>query len=228
MDWLNNPWVVGIGGGILSGLLVTALSRFVFSRRERREYLQKIQSADREIIYALRPGISEEHFPDQNVVESLVNATARKYAVDKEDLLSPPQIGEELVKEIMDSSFIAASTKQQYCKQLEPLTQTSVDLGTERGGVSEDRRAPLAEYRSRMVWMTSVMVGATTTMTTMVYVISRGFANDSNQSLALVLPAAGALLATLMAAVLTLLRERLGLRRDGTAHENSGKGSEIE
>ena len=33
LDWLNNPWIVGIGGGTLSGLLVTFVSRKVLSRR---------------------------------------------------------------------------------------------------------------------------------------------------------------------------------------------------
>ena len=112
MDWLNNPWVIGIGGGILSGLLVTLISRVVLSRRDSDEYTQKLQSANREIVYALRPGVSEGYVPDRQVVTFLINATARKYSVDTGDLLDPAAIGEELAKEIMDSSFISASTKQ--------------------------------------------------------------------------------------------------------------------
>lgn len=59
MDILNNAWVVGIGGGILSGLIVTVITRYLFSKKENSEYMQKVSSVNREIIYALRPGISE-------------------------------------------------------------------------------------------------------------------------------------------------------------------------
>jgi len=122
MEWLNGPWVVGIGGGILSGILVSVIFRLLFSGRDSREYVQKLQSANREIIYALRPGIAEGHVPDRQAVQSLISATARKYAIDKNDLYDPTQIGEELTKEITDSSFISANTKQEYCNQLDSLS----------------------------------------------------------------------------------------------------------
>jgi len=91
MEWLNNPWVVGIGGSVLGGLLVTVVSRALLSRRDRREYVQRLLSANREVIYAIRPGISEEHIADRRVVELLISATARKYTVDKADLQDPTQ-----------------------------------------------------------------------------------------------------------------------------------------
>ena len=49
-DWLNNTWVVGILGGVLSGFIVNYLSRIFLSKRENREYLQKVFSANREVI----------------------------------------------------------------------------------------------------------------------------------------------------------------------------------
>lgn len=33
-EWLNNPRVIGINGGVLSGLLVAAISRYLLSKRE--------------------------------------------------------------------------------------------------------------------------------------------------------------------------------------------------
>ena len=89
MNFLNNAWVIGIGGGVLSGFFVTVFSRMILSRRDRGEYVQKLQSANREIIYALRPGISEGHVPNRQVVVLLINATARKYGVDIGDLVDP-------------------------------------------------------------------------------------------------------------------------------------------
>ena len=59
MELFNNPWFVGIGGGILSGLIVAYISRLIFSRRDNREYAQKVSQANHEVLYAVRPGISE-------------------------------------------------------------------------------------------------------------------------------------------------------------------------
>ncbi len=52
-------WAIGIGGGILSGLIVAYISRLIFSKRDNREYAQKILQANNEVLYAVRPGISE-------------------------------------------------------------------------------------------------------------------------------------------------------------------------
>jgi hypothetical protein len=117
-DWLNNTWVVGILGGILSGFIVNYLSRLFLSKRENREYLQKVFSANREVIYSIRPGISEGVIPKPETVEALIIATARKYAVSRSDVFGPSEIVQELTKEVMDSSFISSQVKQEYCESL--------------------------------------------------------------------------------------------------------------
>ncbi len=216
MEWINNPWVVGIGGGALSGLLVTFASRALLSRRDRREYVQKLLSANREVIYALRPGISEGHIPDRRVIDALINATARKYAVDQGDLYGPTQVGEELTKEIMDSSFISASTKQEYCNQLESLALLPPTPRELAEGVAEPRPSPrsdLAVYRSRMVTMMSGMLGVMTALMTVVFVFSDVFESGSlgskAESLKFLLPGVVALSTTVVAATLTLFRSEL-------------------
>ncbi|SMP82708.1 hypothetical protein SAMN06295888_1563 [Desulfonatronum zhilinae] len=213
MDWMNNPWIVGIGGGILSGLLVTFVSRALFSRRDRREYAQKLASANREVIYALRPGLSEGHVPDSRVVESLISATARKYAVEAKDMYGARQVGEELIKEIMDSSFISASTKQEYCNQLESLRPATARRD-EQGELVVERtptgRTELEQYRARMVSMTSAMMGIVTMLMTVMLVFSdffKGSVFDSKpDSVTFLLPMVAALMATVMAAAFMMLR----------------------
>ncbi len=53
-ELLNNGWVIGIGGGILSGLIVTWLTRTLFSKKDLRELAANISSANREILYAIK------------------------------------------------------------------------------------------------------------------------------------------------------------------------------
>ena len=227
MTFLSHPWVIGIGGGILSGLVVTFVSRIILSRRDRGEYTQKLHVANREIIYALRPGISEGQVPDRKVVLSLINATARKYSVDTGSLLTPEKIGEELIKEIMDSSFISAGTKQEYCKQLAPLTDLTPTLvgETEDGsGLRPTPRSDLAEYRRRMITLISAMMGVTAAVMTMFLTSSGIYAGDTIELIKLLLlPTVVALLTIFMATALTVLRRRLphkksedrGLRQRG-------------
>ena len=215
MNYLNNAWVIGIGGGVLSGFLVTVFSRMILSRRDRGEYVQKLQSANREIIYALRPGISEGHVPNRQVVVLLINATARKYGVGTGDLVDPAQIGEELTKEIMDSSFISASTKQEYCDQLTPLTSAPPEVTANTADAREERlRSSLdfAAYRARMVRLLSVMMGGTAALMTTILVISDG-AGRRIEALEVLLPSVAALIAVIMGAATLMMLSRRGRMR---------------
>lgn len=93
----------------------------MLSRREDREYREKLGNANREIIYGVRPGISEGQIPTNEVLEALTNSTARRYKVAPTDLYRPSEIAEELIKEVMDSSFLSSIQKSEYCAKLVPL-----------------------------------------------------------------------------------------------------------
>ena len=113
------------------------------------------------------------------------------------------QLGEELIKEIMDSSFISANTKKEYCNQLDSLTPTPVESEEVMVGTSETKlSSDFAEYRSRMVWMVSIMLGFMTTLMTMVL----GF-SDIFRDVFLFFPFVIALFTVLMTVTFTLLRQ---------------------
>jgi hypothetical protein len=177
MDLLSNPWVVGIGGGILSGLIVTTVSRFVLSKRENREYLQKVFSANRELIYSIRPGISEGIIPSPGVVESLIVATARKFGVERRDVYGPPELVQELLKEVMDSSFISAKVKEDYCTKLATLAErpesveAHSDAAEVKATIERVRGETIAEYRQRTTTMMSIMMGTLAAVMTGLFAI---------------------------------------------------------
>lgn len=178
MDLLNNSWVVGIGTGILSGIVVTIITRRIFTKKDEREIAQNVLSANREILYALRPGISEGHIPERGVLNSLRNATARRYKLEPHLLYSPKSIAEELIKEIMDSSFISSETKHQYCESLNSLLSPENPEHERAEQLENTRFVARIEYRERMTMLFSLTIGLLTAMAT-VYITMKSSSSGS-------------------------------------------------
>jgi hypothetical protein len=216
MEWLNNSWVVGIGGGILSGIIVTLISRYFFSRRDNREYLQRVNSANREVIYAIRPGISEGIVPSLDVIQSLINSTARKYAVDIDDVYTPTEVAEDLIKEVMDSSFISAGAKSEYCNKLNQMTYPIKEEHLEETSAeSKAKILSFAAYRQRTVTWMSVLLGLIAALMTGVFAFQEFKNNLTSMPLAFALP-------TIIITVLMLAFETWPLLKRVTGkHEDS-------
>ncbi|MCF7954291.1 MAG: hypothetical protein K9M75_00675, partial [Phycisphaerae bacterium] len=156
---------------ILSGLVVTFITRYLFSRKDNREYTQKVVTANQEILYAVRPGISEGVIPTEDVLSSLISATAIKYGVDMNNLHNTKSFADVLIKEVMDSSFIAASTKADFCQKLSQLRPTAEPMQSTARTVRSS--SELSDYRQRMVTMLSVMMGITVSLTTVVLSLNK-------------------------------------------------------
>lgn len=168
---MNNGWVIGTATGILSGLLVWWVTYQFLTKKEDREYRQKVIGANRDVIYAIRPGISEGQIPDREIVIALTNATARRYALPPSALYRPFEIVEELIKEIMDSSFISSSQKAQYCAQLAPLAREPqlTDSALADAKLRDERRRKT--QRILMAW--SAIVGIAAAIITGIWALSR-------------------------------------------------------
>lgn len=177
-ELLNNGWVVGIGGGVLSGLIVAWLSKILFSKKDLRELAINISSANKEILYAIRSEVSEKSLPSVDVIEALKNATARKYKIEPERLHGTKEIVEELIKEIMDSSFITSSSKKEYCESLNTLIP---DKTVETEMQSEKREVFVAriEYKEKMTSLLSMTLGTIAALATMLSFFKSRFESSS-------------------------------------------------
>ena len=181
MDLFNNPWVVGIAGGILSGLVVAWITRKIFSKRDNREYFQKVHAANQEVLYAIRPGISEEKIPTIEVIKHLISATARKYSIESSSMLTLSEISSELIKEVMDSSFISAQTKQDFCERLSALTDQVLASNTKSLSVKSEAEIS-SRYRRQLVGVMAAMTGVMTSIAAFVSFKGEGlsFSNPQN------------------------------------------------
>ena len=157
----QNPWVVGIGGGILSGFVVTLFSRKMFVKKEDREYLQKLVTANHEILYAMRNTISEKQTPSLTIVNSLQSATARKYGIEENDLYSIDEMADTLIKEVMDSRFMPVELKKEYYILLCDLKRehNSVEVRKILRRFDSDRTIRELRYQSRSKSMLSTVIG---------------------------------------------------------------------
>lgn len=115
-DLLNNPWAIGVGGGVISGVIVFLITSKLFTKRDDKEYLQKLNIANKEILYSIRPLIVGQKVPDKSIVDSIIFSTAKKYSVKIIDLYNNTDIAEDLTKEILDNSFLDSDSKLKYCE----------------------------------------------------------------------------------------------------------------
>jgi hypothetical protein len=161
-SFLSNQWVIGIIEGIISGLIVYFVTKYIFSRGENKEYSQKVLSANHEVIYAIRPSISENHLPTQEIIKNLISSTARKYGIETEDMYSTEQIVDDLIKEVMDSSFISAKTKSEYCDHLLTLKLPEVSSPMEF-----EQKVTTSTYSQKVFQYTSVLLGITVAVITL-------------------------------------------------------------
>lgn len=204
--FFNNPWVVGIGAGVLSSLVVAIITRQIFSRRDNREYLRRIAQANQEVLYAVRPGISEGIIPRNDVLQRLAAATARRYGVERSDLFDLDEFASELTKEVMDSSFISASIKEEFCEKLAAIKE---DVKEYPSRESKPDFEKAARYRWQMVATMSLMVGMMTAIVGFVTSLEQRAISEPEQLLFLLVPAAVAVLAAFLTVIMKESKMRL-------------------
>lgn len=204
MSWLSNAWIVGTGTGILSGILVTLIAQLILSRKEKRDYRKNVAEANREIVLTIRSGIPEEQIPTTEVILALSHSTARRYGVVANDLYTPLEISEELIKEVMDSSFLPSAKKSEYSKLILPIGAELVRPEVINQPVEE--RA-LIERRRALVSTLSLMLGllaGVLTMLAYVYSSEREFLefrmHGADKSLPLIMGTIGGSFIILMVA----------------------------
>ncbi len=139
---LNNPWVVGIVGGMISGLAVFLLSNLIITRRDRREMRQQIRLANSEVIHSTRTFIVDKVLFDAEWLNSILSSTARKYGVGKKDLYDLAGLSDDIITEIMNNPFLSPRQKAEYCEFVSRLKgggmEGAADLRHLHAGAEKD------------------------------------------------------------------------------------------
>jgi hypothetical protein len=170
-DILNNPWVTGIGGGIVSSLIVFFVTRYFFNKREKKEYIQKIETANNEILYTIRPLIIEKKIPSKDILLAVKISTAKKHGVRHEDLYNEFSLSNDLINEIMGNSFLSSDQKIELSQLLQTMKedQTSSNKKEIEVVYLRDKETLSSKYNSILL----AMISFTTVLTMTIFIATR-------------------------------------------------------
>ncbi|MER8846036.1 hypothetical protein [Mesorhizobium australicum] len=191
-----------------------------FFNQSKKETERKIAGANQEITLAVRQGIPEGRIASQPVLDALIKATARKHGLQANDLYGAGEIAQDLIKEVMDSSFISAEAKEEYCRRLADLDKAD----TKPEKVDTDARRAV---RSTQTAAFSLALGISAAMmsATLVVIMKEGgiTLEDRSRSLTLsvLLPVAAMGLSVLLALAVVAL-ERIRRRRSESSFLSLG------
>lgn len=163
IEFFNNAWIIGIGGGVISGFIVFIITGKIFSKRENKEYLQKIRMANNELLYAVRPLIVELRLPTWEIFQSILVSTAKKYNLKTDHLYNRTDIADDLIKEIMDNPFLTSESKLNYCKlanEIKDLRLTQFDKMHDRNNYIyiEKAKSISTEYLSLLLGVITALM----------------------------------------------------------------------
>lgn len=118
-DIINNAWFVGIVGGIISGIIVFYISKFVLEKRSKSEYLKNIHEANEIVKDYIRGYIVEIELPSSFVIESVKNSVAREMNIEVKEMDSLKNICEDLIKETIANVYFSIRDKKTYIENIE-------------------------------------------------------------------------------------------------------------
>ncbi|WP_430788398.1 hypothetical protein VBD025_00870 [Virgibacillus flavescens] len=110
-ELLSNQWTVGITVGVISGLILFPVTKFINTKLSKKDYYKNVNFANDEVKNYLINSVSEGHHPQVNLINTLRMSISRKYNVEESDLLSLNEILEDLIRIIFNTNFISIDKK---------------------------------------------------------------------------------------------------------------------
>jgi hypothetical protein len=107
--------------GILLSLIVFLLTRHSFSKSDKTEYKKRLEMANNEMLYSIRPLLAEKKVPSKDILSAVRHATAKKYGVRQEDLYDEFSLTSDLINETIANAFLTSDEKLEFCKLLQAI-----------------------------------------------------------------------------------------------------------
>ena len=107
--------------GILISVIVFLLTRHFFSRNGKTDYMKKLEIANNEMLYSIRPLLVEKKVPSKEILVAVRFSTAKKYGVEQNDLYDEFSLTSDLVNETIANSFLTSDQKLEFCNLLQSI-----------------------------------------------------------------------------------------------------------
>lgn len=120
MAWISDPWMVGIGTGIVSGLAVLIVTRWL----DRRKKAGNLSQAESDVKSALRTALVNGTLPSVPIVEAMLRAAAARHGVPPDDIAACGDVADDLALDVMESPFLTGEQKAAHATSLAALWGT--------------------------------------------------------------------------------------------------------
>ncbi|MGX5475892.1 hypothetical protein [Bacillus toyonensis] len=148
MDFISNPWFVGIAGGIVSGVIVFFITTAISNKISKKDYYNSVKEVNFKVSKMLIMSISEGKIPNPQVVSALLSSLAKRNNILLKDINTVEETYNDLVTELFETNFIPVEKKQILANELidtkETLKQTIIL--NENKDINEDEK--YLRYRS--------------------------------------------------------------------------------
>lgn len=145
----SNQWIINIGTGIFVYIITACISKFILNKASDNEKQTKIDIANREIIKILKPYVVEEELLCDKTIESTIESISRKYVLSNKEVMNVKEICEELVREILESTYVDNQKKKEYIFHLTEIIEnySKIDEVEESLDTLKEIRINTKKYR---------------------------------------------------------------------------------
>jgi len=161
LKFFTSPWVIGITGGIISGIIVFFVTNIIVSKKENRLYTQKISPTNFEILQTIRPLIVNKGRFNNDIFDSITSSLSNKHNVATKDLYSVSELCNDVITDIIQTPFLTSEQKDEYTENL-----LSIKKGTQP---EHDKTKIIYVYRSQKSSISSKYLSYAMAMTTFLF-----------------------------------------------------------
>lgn len=112
---------------LIFGLISTIITSFLFKFLDRKEYKNKVEIANSELIKTLKYFISEGEALNIPLIETLCISYSQSYKIKSRDMNKVVDVINHLIKEVFETSFLSSSQKSKISVELLELKELSLN-----------------------------------------------------------------------------------------------------
>ena len=154
MGFFTHIWIVAIGGGLISGIIILLFTDWIRSRKSSKEHSLKVLTANKQVIDILKPYVADNGLPNTEIVDAIITSTARKVGVQENELFTVQEFCQELICEITGNVYVSADKKREYSELLKNYI-----LATASSSITKETKHKIHELNSCNSKKISVQIG---------------------------------------------------------------------